>query len=93
MKTLASVDTTGWKRGGALGLSNTQTYLYQWAAGGNSAITVTGLVNYFANYRKGKNAWDNNLNMAYGVLLQDLDSRAIKIDDRFDFTGKLQIIR
>jgi hypothetical protein len=88
MKTLATTDSVGWKRGGVFGLSNTQTYLYQWAAGGNSAVTLTGLVNYFANYRKGNRAWDNQLNMAYGILLQDIDSRAIKIDDRFDYTSK-----
>jgi len=88
MKALAATDTVGWKRGGTLGLNNTQTYLYQWAAGGNSAITVTGLVNYFSNYRRGRIAWDNSLNLAYGILLQDVDSRAIKIDDRLDLTSK-----
>lgn len=89
MKTLAADnDSLDWTTGGTLGFNTTFTYLSQWAAGGNNSISTTGLFSYYANYRKGKNAWDNSLDMAYGLLLQGLDSRAIKTDDKFDITSK-----
>jgi Protein of unknown function (DUF3078) len=71
MKTLAAdTDSLDWTTGGTLGFNTTFTYLSQWAAGGNNSISTTGLFSYYANYRKGKNAWDNSLDMAYGLLLQ-----------------------
>ena len=89
MKTLAAdTDTLEWTRGGTIGFNTTFTYLNQWAAGGNNTISTTGLFSYFANYRKGKHAWDNSLDVAYGMLLQGLDSRAIKTDDKIDITSK-----
>lgn len=89
MKTLAAApDSLTWTKGGTIGLNTTFTYLNQWAAGGNNSVSTTGLFNYFANYRKGKHAWDNSIDVAYGVLLQGLDSRAIKTDDKLDVTSK-----
>lgn len=89
MKSLAADDDSlTWTRGGTIGFNTTFTYLNQWAAGGNNSISTTGLFSYFANYRKGKHAWDNSLDVAYGVLLQGLDSRAIKTDDKIDITSK-----
>lgn len=89
MKTLAEdKDTLTWTKGGTIGFNTTFTYLNQWAAGGNNSISTTGLFSYFANYRKGKHAWDNSLDVAYGLLLQGLDSRAIKTDDKIDITSK-----
>jgi hypothetical protein len=87
MKTLAPVgDSIRWTTGGTAGFNATFTYLNQWAAGGNNSISTTGLLSYYANYRKGKHAWDNSLDIAYGLLLQGFDSRAIKTDDKFDFS-------
>jgi hypothetical protein len=89
MKTLAPMgDSIRWTTGGTAGFNGTFTYLNQWAAGGNNSISTTGLLSYYANYRKGKNAWDNSLDVAYGLLLQGFDSRAIKTDDKFDITSK-----
>lgn len=84
----ASTDTVGWKKGGTVGLNTSQTYLSNWAAGGQSSITFGGLLDVFANMKKGKNAWDNSLQLAHGILLQDVDSRAIKTDDKIDLTSK-----
>jgi len=85
MKTLAPVgDSIRWTTGGTAGFNATFTYLNQWAAGGNNSISTTGLLSYYANYRKEKHAWDNSLDIAYGLLLQGFDSRAIKTDDKFD---------
>lgn len=89
MKTLTPLaDSMKWNKGMVVSINNTFTYLNQWAAGGNNSISTTGLVSAFSNYRSGKNAWDNTLDIAYGVLLQGLDSRAIKTDDKIDLTSK-----
>jgi len=88
MKTLAAVPDSGWVGAGTLGINSAATYLNQWASGGNNAVNVTGLLNYSLNYRKGKNSWDNSLDVAYGLQMLGLDERAIKTDDRIDFTSK-----
>jgi hypothetical protein len=88
MKSLAAVPDSGWVRGGTLGFNSAATYLNQWAAGGNNAVNLSWLLNYSINYRKGKNAWDNTFDMAYGLQLLGFDERAIKTDDKIDFTSK-----
>ncbi|MEZ4799258.1 MAG: DUF3078 domain-containing protein [Flavobacteriales bacterium] len=89
MKTMATVeDSVKWKKGLVVSINNTFTYLNQWAAGGNNSVSSTGIVSAFTNYRNGKNSWDNSIDVASGILLQSLDSRAIKTDDKIDFTSK-----
>jgi len=88
MRTLAAVSDTGWVSGGMLGFNSAATYLNQWAAGGNNAVNMAWLLNYSINYRKGKNAWDNTIDAAYGLQLLGFNERAIKTDDKFDFTSK-----
>jgi hypothetical protein len=88
MKALEAVKDSGWVLGGTFGINSAATYLNQWAAGGNNAVNIAGLLNYKANYRKGKNAWDNTLDLAYGLQLLGFDERAIKTDDKIDFTSK-----
>ncbi len=84
----APADSLVWRKGGNISFSTTQTYLSQWAAGGNNSITSAGLINLFANYSKNRNSWDNTLDLGYGLTLLDLESRALKTDDRIDFQSK-----
>lgn len=83
-------DTTGrlWKTGGTFGLTFNQGSLTNWAAGGDKlSISMLGTFNVFANYKKGKHSWDNNLDLAYGyVNTTSLGNR--KSDDRIDLTSK-----
>ncbi|WP_306642284.1 DUF3078 domain-containing protein [Sanyastnella coralliicola] len=79
---------TSWKKGGTLGLNFSQVYLENWAAGGQSSLSGTALVNLFANYSKGKASWDNTLDLAYGLLRQGEEGVLIKTDDRIDFASK-----
>jgi hypothetical protein len=88
MKALEAVKDSGWVLGGTFGINSAATYLNQWASGGNNAVNIAGLLNYKANYRKGKNAWDNTLDLAYGLQLLGFNERAIKTDDKIDFTSK-----
>lgn len=89
-KSLRSVskDTTeGWKTGGVFGANFTQVSLTNWAAGGQNSISLNGLMNLFANYKKGESSWDNVLNLTYGESKLG-GSDWIKSDDRILFNSK-----
>lgn len=80
----------GWKFGGAVGLTFSQVSLINWAAGGVNSISVNGMSNLFANYRKNKLTWDNSLDMGYGIIRQGGKTAPwIKSDDKFNFSSKL----
>jgi hypothetical protein len=78
---------TAWTTGGTTGLNLSQVYLENWAAGGESSVSVTGMINLFANYTKGNSSWDNTLDLAYGMLWQG-DRAGVKTDDKIDFSSK-----
>ena len=61
---------SGWKFGGLTNLTFTNTKLYNWAAGGENSVAFNGVASLFANYKKGKNAWDNTLDFGYGIMRQ-----------------------
>lgn len=82
-----TVVDTSWKSGGVFGLNFGQSYLENWAAGGQNSLAIGALFSTFKNYKKGKNAWDNNLDLAYG-LLQQGSAQFIKTDDKIDFSSK-----
>ncbi len=83
-----NADTTqGWKTGGVFGLNFSQVSLTNWAAGGQSSVSVNGLMDLFANYKKGNSAWDNNLTLGYGEVKQGV-ADWIKSDDRILFNSK-----
>jgi hypothetical protein len=85
---------TSWKKGGFFALNANQVSLYNWAAGGDNAVSVTGIINAFANYKKDKTTWDNSLDMGYGVIttgkkLDQIDSKSWrKNEDRFEINSK-----
>ncbi|MBL0073059.1 MAG: DUF3078 domain-containing protein [Bacteroidetes bacterium] len=82
----AAVDTS-WKTGGIIGLNFTQVSLSNWAAGGQNSISCIALFNYYANYNKGKNIWDNSIDLGYG-LTQNGDADPIKSEDKIDLATK-----
>ena len=61
LKTQITDTVPGWKMGGVAGFNLAQTALYNWAAGGEKSFAVNGIFSLFANYKKGKIAWDNSL--------------------------------
>lgn len=83
-----AVKDTSWTTGGLIGANLSQVSLTNWAAGGLSSISGNGTINLFANMKKGKNSWDNNLDLAYGLLKQGDDGDVQKTDDRIDFATK-----
>jgi hypothetical protein len=78
----------GWKNGGVLAINLAQTSLTNWAAGGEKSLAIGGIVSLFANYKKDKNAWDNSLDIGYGLLRQGKKAAFMKTDDKIDFLSK-----
>lgn len=77
----------GWRTGGLVAINFSQTSLINWAAGGQNSIAGNSLVSLFANYRKDKDAWDNALDLGYGLLRQGSDDLR-KTDDKIDLVSK-----
>jgi hypothetical protein len=87
LRTLETDTVTGWKRGGTIVVNLSQSELSNWAAGGQSAITINSLLSIFANYKSPKSSWDNSLDIGFGLMKQG-SADWWKNDDRFDFTSK-----
>jgi hypothetical protein len=82
----SQTDTT-WKTGGNFNLQFSQAAYSNWQAGGTNSVTTNGLVSLFANYEKGKWAWKNQLDMAYGLSFQE--SVYNKTDDRLELNSRV----
>lgn len=88
LKALATDSVKPWKIGGVVSVNGQQVSLTNWSAGGNNSISVAGLVNVFAKYKKGKVTWDNNLELGYGVINQGNNKKWWKNDDKIQFSSK-----
>jgi len=77
-----------WKTGGIFTLNVGQGSLSHWVGGGDKfSLSVISFLNVYAFYKKGKNIWDNNLDLGYGfVKTTSLGER--KSDDRIDLLSK-----
>lgn len=81
-----------WEKGGMGSLTFNQVGLFNWAAGGQSNITLIGNLNLFA-HRTWENAkWENTLDLAYGFIknnfIFDPDAPIAKAEDKIDFNSK-----
>jgi hypothetical protein len=76
---------TVWRRGGLFSLNLSQVSLTNWSAGGENSIGGNAIVNYFANYKKGKHAWDNSIDLEYGVVKQGKTGKLTKSVDKIEF--------
>jgi hypothetical protein len=65
LKTLVTDTVSGWRTGGVTTINLAQTALINWAAGGQNSYAINGMLSVFANYKSGKNAWDNSLDIGY----------------------------
>jgi hypothetical protein len=84
-------DTTATKKNwifdGTGTLNISQVSLNNWAAGGQSSLSVLGNATLFGNYKKGLNTWNNTLDLTYGtVKLQN--QRVRKSDDKLELNLK-----
>ncbi|MBK7762202.1 MAG: DUF3078 domain-containing protein [Bacteroidetes bacterium] len=84
------VKNEGWVRGGLLNIGINQAMLENWAAGGERmSLAVNGQFNGFIARTKGSTAFENTLDLYYG--LNYVASSAFvprKLDDRIDFSSR-----
>ncbi len=79
---------SGWKTGGVVNVNFSQAaFSSNWPSGGTNSMTLTSLVNIFANYSDGANVWDNTLELGYGFSKIDTED-LVKSDDKIDLTSK-----
>lgn len=80
--------TKTWKLGGLFNLNINQGTLNNWSAGGDKfSFSLNSYLNVFAFYKKNKSSWDNNLDLAYGIVnTTSLGSR--KASDRIELLSK-----
>ncbi len=93
LKKINTDTISGWKKGGMFAFTFGQSSFTNWAAGGINNISVNGITNLFASYKKDNLTWDNTLNLAYGIQIlgKGEDKSTQKTDDKLDFSSKLGI--
>jgi hypothetical protein len=81
----AKPDTT-WKFEGTTGLNINQASFTNWTAGGINSFAFAAFAKLYANHRKDKFSWNNNLNLMYGMI-QNKGENLVKNEDLIDFTS------
>ena len=85
-------DTSYWKLGGSLGLDLTGTFLKNPRLGsGDNRVGIGGLVNFFGNYKRGKQFWDNSGALQLGA--QRIGQKTKADGSKNPFQKNLDIIR
>ncbi len=87
LRTLNSDTIMGWKKGGVFAVNLSQTSLTNWASGGQNSLATNGILSVFANLKQGKSAWDNSLDLGYGILKQGSEGYK-KTDDKIELNSK-----
>ncbi|MGZ8537084.1 MAG: DUF3078 domain-containing protein [Flavisolibacter sp.] len=80
---------SAWKPGGMFSLMVGQSGTRNWAPTGTEKLTLSSIasLSVWANKKWGKNSFDNNLDLAYG-LIYTRTHKATKIEDKIDFYSK-----
>lgn len=73
-----------WKHIGTTTFNFSQVNFTNWAAGGQSSISATGLFKYSFGYKDSCNVWDNTIDVAFGVIRQGDIGKLAKSDDRIE---------
>lgn len=87
--------TRNWKFTAFTGLTFTQVAFYQWAQGGQNALSFLLDVQGTANFKKGKHSWDNALTAKWGMTAVGYYRKNLKTkfpfkksDDLFEISTK-----
>jgi hypothetical protein len=76
-----------WETKGMISVNFSQVSFSNWAAGGVNSVALNSFLNFQAIYKKDNISWENNLDLAYGILNQE-NQKSIKSDDKIDFSSK-----
>ncbi|WP_068837268.1 DUF3078 domain-containing protein [Pontibacter akesuensis] len=78
---------SGWNISGIGTLNFSQVSLSNWAAGGQNSLSVLSVAGARADYRKGRNTWNNSLDFTYGLVKLE-GGRMQKSDDKVELNLK-----
>lgn len=85
----AAPDSTIWMKNGKLDVNFSQVYLSNWAAGGQSTLSLITKFDYTWEYDRGTLGWDSEVHGAFGLLHRPEESVLLKTDDRVECATKL----
>lgn len=84
---LGQADTTKyWTFKGLNSLNLNQVSFSNWTPGGTNNVSFGAISKLYANYKKNKLNWDNNLNMSFGLFKEEGELLK-KSEDIIDFTS------
>lgn len=84
-----ATDTLLQVRKGQFNIHFSQVQLSNWAAGGQSNLSLLTKFDQNWNYDRGRFGWDSELHLAFGLLHRPEDRVVIKTDDRVEWSTKL----
>ncbi|OFX83273.1 MAG: hypothetical protein A2W99_12345 [Bacteroidetes bacterium GWF2_33_16] len=76
-----------WTYTGSVNMHFSQSYLSDWAAGGENSLSALSIFRYSVDLVYGKKIWDNDIEYKLGYL-QAGDGPLQKNDDKFEFNSK-----
>lgn len=82
------VKDTSWQVNSISMLNFNQASFSNWTAGGTNSLAFSGVEKFYANYKKERWAWNNNLNLMFG-LIKEQDKKFTKNEDLIDLTSVL----
>lgn len=99
-------DTSYWKHSVKNSINfNQAAFSENWIAGGTNSLGLNALINYKANFLKGKHSWDNEIDLLYGFLKNEgqgtrknndriyLDTKyGFKISPKWNTFGSLNVL-
>ena len=91
---IAKKDTIGWIKGAGLGFDFGQLLQINPAVGaGENRIGLGGVGSFFANYKNGKLAWDNNIDLLFGIQKLGSGYSTLKVSERVPFQKSIDEFR
>ena len=86
-------DTLKWYASSVYNLGFNRVGLYNWAGGGQSSMSIQGLISANAGYSYKKILWKNTLDLAYGIIKTGASSSYwFKNDDRIEISSKFGFV-
>lgn len=82
-------DTILWSSKGLINIHFSQVQLSNWAAGGQSNLSLLTKLDQNWNLDRGKFGWDSELHLAFGLLHRPEDRVFLKTDDRIEWSTKI----
>ncbi len=83
------VDTILWESKGLINIHFSQVQLNNWAAGGQSNLSLLTKFDQIWNLDRERFGWDSELHLAFGLLHRPDDRIFLKTDDRVEWSSKV----